>query len=141
MNPTEHILNTMYSNSLILLIYKQTRETDSTATLIDNIFTNHYDVDDQLYQCIVLMDISHHYGIFHILDKHCTPNDFSQLLKVINESRIEKYKDCISNADWTALNVYETCDEFTNIYIYVYIYIYDMYFQSSKSRNDIETGS
>ena len=43
-NPTEHFFNTMYSNSLIPLIYKPTRETDSTATLIDNIFTNHYDV-------------------------------------------------------------------------------------------------
>ena len=46
-NPTEHYFNTMYSNSLIPLIYKPTRETDSTATLIDNIFTNHYDVNDQ----------------------------------------------------------------------------------------------
>ena len=55
--------------------------------------------------------------------KQCTTNDSSQLLRVINESRIEKYKDCISNTDWTALNVYENCetyykhfiDEFKNI--------------------------
>ena len=104
-NPTEHLLNTMYSNSLIPLIYKPTRETDSTATLIDNIFTNHYDVNDQLYQGIFLTDISDNYGILHIKDKQCTTNDSSQLLRVINESRIEKYKDCISNTDWTALNV------------------------------------
>ena len=55
-NPNEHFCNTMYSNSLIPLIYKPTRETDSTATLIDNIFTNHYDVNDQLCQGIFLMD-------------------------------------------------------------------------------------
>ena len=127
-NPTEHFLNTMYSNSLIPLIFKPTWETDSTATLIDNIFTNHYDVNDQLYQGIFLMDISDHYGIFHIMDKQCAINDSSQLLRVINESRIEKYKDCISNTDWTALNVYENCetyykhfiDEFKNIYDHVF---------------------
>ena len=127
-NPTEHFLNTMYSNSLIPLIYKPTRETDSTATLIDNIFTNHYDVNDKLYQGIFLIDISDHYGIFHIMDKQCTTNDSSQLLRVINESRIEKYKDCISNTDWTALNVYENCetyykhfiDKFKNIYDHVF---------------------
>ena len=85
----------MYSNSLIPLIYTPTRETDTTATLIGNIFTNNYDVNDQLYQGIFLMDISDHYGMFNILDKHCLINDSSQLLKVINKSRIEKYKDCI----------------------------------------------
>ena len=112
--PQSHwtFLNIMYSNSLIPFIYKPIRETDSTATLIDNIFTNHYDVNDQLYQGIFLMDISDHYGIFHILDKHCTTNDSSQLLRGINESRIEKYKDCISNTDWTALNVYENCETY-----------------------------
>ena len=73
------------------------------------------------------MDISDHYVIFHILDTQCTTNDSSQLLRVINESGIEKYKDCISNTDWTALNVYENCetycrhfiDEFKNIYDHV----------------------
>ena len=39
--PTEHFLNTMYSNTI--LPYKPTRATDSTATLIDNIFTNNYE--------------------------------------------------------------------------------------------------
>ena len=118
----------MYSNFLIHLIYKPTRETDSTASLIDNIFTNHYDVKHQLYQGIFLMDISDHYGIFHIMDTQCTTNDSSQLLRVNNESMIEKYKDCISNTDWTALNVYENCetyykhfiDEFRNIYDHVF---------------------
>ena len=127
-NPTEHFLNAMYSNSLIPLIYKPTRETDSTATLIDNIFTNHSDVNDQLYQGIFLMDISDYYGIFHIKNKQRKTNDSSQLLRVINESRIEKYKDCKSNTDWTALNVYENCetyyrhfiDEFKNIYDHVF---------------------
>ena len=127
MNATEHF-NTMYSNSLIPSIYKSTRETDSTATLIDNIFTNNYDVNDQLYQGIFLMDISDPYGIFHMLDKHCAINDSCQLLRVINESRTENYKDCILNADWTALNVYGNCetyyehfiDEFKNIYDHVF---------------------
>ena len=44
--------NTMHSNSLMPLIFKLTRETYSTATLIDNILTNHYDVNDQLCQGI-----------------------------------------------------------------------------------------
>ena len=140
-NPTEHFLNTMYSNSLTPLIYKPTRETDSTATLIDNMFTNHYDVNDQLYQGIFLVDISDHYGIFHIMDNQCTTNDSFQLLRVINESRIEKYKDCISNTDWTALNVYENCETYYNTLLMNLKIYMTMYFQYSDSRNDIETYS
>ena len=75
--PTEHFLKSMYSNLLLPLIYKPTREPDSTATLIDNTFTNNYDVSDQLYQGIFLMDISDHYGILHILDQYCVHDDSS----------------------------------------------------------------
>ena len=140
-NTTEHFLNTMYSNSLKPLIYKPTRETDSTATLIENIFANHYDVNDQLYQGIFLINISDHYGICHIKDKQCTTNDCSQLLRVINESRIEKYKDCISNTDWAALNVYENCETYNKHFIDEFKKYMTMYFQSSKSGNEIETVS
>ena len=126
--PTEHFLNTMYSNSMLPLIYKPTRETDSTATLIDNIFTNNYDINDQLYQGIFLMDISDHYGIFHILDKYCEHDDCSQLLRVINESKMDRYRECMLNIDWNALNVYEDCetyykhfiDKFKNVYDHVF---------------------
>ena len=41
-NPTSEFLDLMFSNSFIPLIYKPTRETHKTATLIDNIFTNIY---------------------------------------------------------------------------------------------------
>ena len=34
--PTERFLDTMYSNSLLPMIFKPTRETETTATLIDN---------------------------------------------------------------------------------------------------------
>ena len=40
--PTEKILEVMYQNSLLPMIFKPTRETETTATLIGNIFTNLY---------------------------------------------------------------------------------------------------
>ena len=113
---------------MLPLIYKPTRETDSTATLINNIFTNNYDVNGQLCQGIFLMDISDHYGIFHILDKYCEHDDCSQLLRFINESEMGKYRECILNIDWNVLNVHEDCktyykhftDKFKNTYDHVY---------------------
>ena len=109
-------------------IYKPTRETDSTATLIDNIFTNNFDVNDQLYQGVFLMDISDHYGIFHILDEYCEHDDCSQLLRVINESKMDRYRECILNIDWNALDVYEDCESYYKHFIDKFKNVYDHVF-------------
>ena len=51
----------MHSNWLIPMIYKPARETNTTATLMDNIFTNNYCVDYILSQGLLIADISDHY--------------------------------------------------------------------------------
>ena len=56
-------LNNMHSNSPIPLIYKPTREAKTTATLIDSIFSNNYNVSDLLLQRLLITDISDHYAI------------------------------------------------------------------------------
>ena len=61
-------LNNTRSNSLIPLIYEPTRETKTTATLIDNTFTNNYNVNDLLLQGLLITDKSNHYAIFHVWD-------------------------------------------------------------------------
>ena len=71
--PTERFLEAMYSNSLLPMILKPTRETLTTATLIYNIFTNKYHINDNILQGIFVTDISDHYMIFHISEK-CSPD-------------------------------------------------------------------
>ena len=63
------------------MIYKPTRETSTTATLIDNIFTNSYSVDNLLLQGLLIADISDHHAIFHIQDKYIHENDPFQLIR------------------------------------------------------------
>ena len=63
---TERFLDIMYSNSLVPMICKPTRETETTATLIDNVFTNNYNITDQFLQGILTTDISDHYFMFGI---------------------------------------------------------------------------
>ena len=46
--PTEHFLEGMYSNSLLPMIFKPTRETATTASFIDNVFTNKYSINDDI---------------------------------------------------------------------------------------------
>ena len=58
---TERFLDTMHSNSLLPMVFKPTRETETTATLIDNIFTNKHSVNDNIVQGILITNISDHY--------------------------------------------------------------------------------
>ena len=106
---TEQFLDIMYSNSLIPMIYKPTRETSSTATLIDNIFTNSYSIDNLLLKGLLFADISDHHAIFHIQDKYIPEKDQFQLIRLCNEQRMNDYKDSICNIDWSILDEYKTC--------------------------------
>ena len=107
---TAEFLNNMQSNSLIPLIYKPTRETKTTATLIDNIFTNNYNVNNLLLQGLLITDISDHYAIFHIWDKPWLETDQYQLIRLVNETRLAKYKETISTTDWSILDQYKSCE-------------------------------
>ena len=50
------------------MVFKPTRETETTATPIDNIFTIEHSVND-IFQGILVTNISDHHIIFHISDK------------------------------------------------------------------------
>ena len=66
-----YIVVILYSNSLLPMILKPTRDTETITTLMD-IFTNKYNINDNILQGIFATDISDHYTIFHIHDK-CAP--------------------------------------------------------------------
>ena len=66
---TGQFLDSMFANSFVPLINRPTRITQNSATLIDNIFSNNYNINDKLHQGILTTDISDHYLIFHIWEK------------------------------------------------------------------------
>ena len=122
---TERFLDIMYSNSLVPLICKPTRETEITATVIDNVFTNNYNVNDQFLQGILTTDISDHYIIFHVWDKICPSNDQFQLVILINDKRMATYKRYTSDADWSILDQYENCKSYFKLFMDMYKTLYD----------------
>ena len=65
-NPTLDFLNSLFSYSFWPLITRPTRETSSSATLIDNIFTSNIALKMSCVNGIVINDITDHFPIFHI---------------------------------------------------------------------------
>ena len=129
---TERFLDIMYSNSLVPMICKPTRETETTATLIDNVFTNNYNITDQFLRGILTTDISDHYIIFHIWDKICPSDDLFQLVRLINDKRIETFKRAVSDTDWSILDQYENCESYFTHFMDMYKTLYDQSFPVVK---------
>ena len=109
---TWEFIKDMHANSLIPLTYKPTRETKTTATLIDNIFTNNYNVNGLSLQGLLITDISNpliHLN-YHIWDKPWLETDQFQLIRLGNEIRLAEFKETISTTDWSTFRQYNSCE-------------------------------
>ena len=66
-NLTGEFYDLMTSNSFLPLITRPTKFTVTSATLIDNIFTNCLENRSHSVQGLMVTDISYHYPIFHVI--------------------------------------------------------------------------
>ena len=93
----------MYSYSMFPLITKPTRVTKDTATLIDHIFTNNFDVDSKHVQGILCTSISDHYAVFHITgnaSKSSLCDTEPSLRRNMCHANIVKFRDAMSAVNW-----------------------------------------
>ena len=119
------------------MILKPTRET-ATTTLIDKVFTNKYSINDDIVQCIFAYDISDRCMIFHISDK-CSPDiEKHQLIRLVNESRITKYKEHILDTGWSILNECDTRETYLSSSSNIFECIYNESFPVIKAKGSTE---
>ncbi len=92
---TSDFINTLFSASYFPLINRPTRVAETTATLIDNIFTNQYDEDNHL-SGIIPTD----FPIFHFhYDSGMSPqpDKISFCKRIMNEQNINKFNSEIQS--------------------------------------------
>ena len=100
---TSDFMDVMYGHNLIPLVTKPTRVTSSTATIIDNIFTNDFKESSEHHQGIFYNDLSDHYPVFHINTtpmKKCPSKLKTIWRRQINQNRIDQFKNECSSLDW-----------------------------------------
>ena len=115
-----NFLNSLSSISLIPVITKPTRITDTTASLIDNIFLAN---PTNFTSGIIVSDISDHFPIFiHVKNLFCTRNvnpSFNIQYRLINEDTISNFSENISCYDFSDISCLDDCslaiDELTKI--------------------------
>ena len=98
-------LDLMLSHSFVPLTKKPTRVTDSTSTLIDNIFVNNL---TNITTGIIVSDISDHYPIHALLSdfRINSRGKFSSSIRDFSDSNLNKLRERLSSLDWSS--VYNT---------------------------------
>ena len=133
--PTERFLDTVYANSYIPMINRPTRVTRNTCTLTDNVFTNDYSIDSQLFSGIPKADISDHDILFHIVKSTDSTKDNNidyKTVRIFNESRINGFVEKIQNTDWSVLNSHRDCQTYFANVNAMFKTIYDGSFQLTR---------
>ena len=99
--PTGEFFDLMSSNSFLPLITRPTRVTANSATLIDNIFTNHFDKSLQSSEGILVTDITDHYPVFHI-NRQITTMDSEIYIerRLYNQRNKQAFLGAIQEIDW-----------------------------------------
>uniref|UniRef100_A0A1A8B5D8 Helentron 4 helitron-like transposon replicase/helicase/endonuclease n=1 Tax=Nothobranchius furzeri TaxID=105023 RepID=A0A1A8B5D8_NOTFU len=94
LNPHDNLqisnfITTMYSNNLLPLILKPTRITTTTATLIDNVFTN--EISRQITAGLLVNDISDHLPVFSVFHQivHYAQNPETITQKLVRHGKPE----------------------------------------------------
>ena len=115
--PTSEFSNIMYSHSMLPLITKPTRITSSSATLIDNIYSNNVS-DTKILNGLVYTDISDHMPIFSINYSRKIISKVTQIrTRLLNSKNTQSFCNKLVNCDWKPiLDNTEGCETFNLFY-------------------------
>ena len=101
---TNEFVDLMFCNEFLPLISRPTRITATSATLIDNIFTNNHEDLNCSLNGILVADISDPFPIFHVNCSRTVEETVSYLVtRVYNERNKQNFLQSISMVDWTEI--------------------------------------
>ena len=122
---TQDFTDMMFSQSFLPHITKPTRITSRSATLIDNIFTNHLPQNEHVLTGILYNDVSDHLPVFYI--DFC---NVAQKMKTTFKKRIysteniSKFKSALQETDWDEVmsmnDAQQAYSHFHNVYTELY---------------------
>ena len=124
----------MYSNTFFPLITRPTRITSHTATLIDNIFTNHF--HHHSISGLLFTDISDHLPVFSICfdenNSNQNPNDFTAAFRDKNKKKQLKFKEKLESVNSSQLDGYDDPNKSYKSFLSKYTELYNASFPLKK---------
>ena len=139
-NATQDFTELMYSYSLLPNITKPTRVTKTSATLIDNIFSNNLLTSQSILTGILHTDISDHYPIFHIDYSSNIKHDDAVIKKrILSQTNLDNFSSALRNHNWDLLLSLDDAQAAYSCFMQDYICIYDTSFPIKTFKKGYKT--
>ena len=135
---TGEFVDTMSSYAFVPLINRPTRVTATSATVIDNIFTNNFENLENYFQGVLVTDISDHYSIFYIncVNKVIEIERFVER-RIYNETSKQAYFSELEHIDWSQLyNSSDTQSSFDLLHHQLLV-LHNKHFPKARKKIDI----
>ena len=109
---TSSFIDILYSNNVYPLITQPTRVTQNSATLIDHILTNNFDIIGNHKKGILCTDISDHYAVAHVAGNtknHVKDTTVLGVKRDLCQRNVQKFIHEMQQIDWkVVMNLKET---------------------------------
>ena len=115
---TETFVNSLLEQSLFPCISRPTRITNTTATLIDNIFVSSHLHENQK-SCIILHDISDHFPSLIQIEDVWTKKWESKIFlsRNINQCKMNALKSSLRSIDWSIISTVDDVNQCYTLFI------------------------
>ena len=117
-NTINDVLSIFYNNSLFPLIDRPTRITPTSATIIDNIFSNVF--MHKIKSGVVISDITDHFPIYQITNAVSVLDDVNSMLyptRLFNQNRVHNFYNNLSLIDWNFITDFDSADLAYNVFV------------------------
>ena len=127
-NIINDFINTMYNSSMYPLINRPTRITPTSATLLDNIFTNVLTHD--IKSGVIVNDLTDHYPVFQFTKSmpHRHNHHLPMKSRSFNQNRILGFHNHISLIDWSFITDITSTEAAYDAFNTKFIDIYNIHF-------------
>ena len=121
---TNEFIDDVISQGFLPYILKPTRVTDTSATSIDHIYSNHtYTNHDS---GIIVTDLADHFGVFHITYDATNKTESTYIyVRQLKDSNINEFKNILTQADFADVLNNEDTDDAYNCFIKEYSSLFD----------------
>ena len=121
---THQFLDSLIASSLIPMIFKPTRVTEQTATLLDNIFVNR--TENMVKTGIIITDVSDHLSPFILCNFDISNNESTHTQqRIIREENIIRFCSMLESIEWNDLKKYSTVDEKFKYFMVIFQELYN----------------
>jgi hypothetical protein len=126
---TSCFVDSIYGNGFIPLISRPTRITSTSATLIDNIFTNDFNQPELNLQGVLIADVTDHFPIFHIRKNVIKRRSVVQYVRRdLSSYRKTNFINELNTIDWNVLYSVTDAQEAFSYFHTVLVTLYNKHF-------------